>query len=127
MGNLYDTGSFLCSWWLDQSTCWHRTIPLRQLFVLGCDRGSTGAIAPLSLGYAFAETWEEVAGLFGAFSGLLLTLLIAIALSILLVQKIRQRRRAPTVEEEIDDASKVFTDEAACDINPLLTRQIKRP
>ncbi len=86
-----------------------------------------GAIAPLSLGYAFAETWEEVAGLFGAFSGLLLTLLIAIALSILLVQKIRQRRRAITVEEEINDASKVFIDKTACDINPLLTRQIKRP
>jgi membrane protein DedA with SNARE-associated domain len=86
-----------------------------------------GAIIPLSLGYAFAETWEEIAGLCGAFSGLLLTLLIAIALSILLVQKIRQRRRAPIVEDEANDATQVFIGETACGINPLLTHQIKRP
>jgi membrane-associated protein len=86
-----------------------------------------GAIAPLSLGYAFAETWEEVAGLFGAFSGLLLTLLVAIVLSILLVQKIRQRRRTPTVAGKADHASQVFIGESECDINPLLTHQIERP
>jgi membrane-associated protein len=86
-----------------------------------------GAIAPLSLGYAFAETWEEVAGLFGAFSGLLLTLLVAIVLSILIVKKIRQHRRVPTVEDEANSASQVFIGESECDINPLLIRQIERP
>jgi membrane protein DedA with SNARE-associated domain len=86
-----------------------------------------GAIIPLSLGYVFAETWEEIAGLFGAFSGLLLTLLIAIALSILLVQKIHQRRYASKSEGDTNDASQVFIDETACDSNSLFTHQIKRP
>jgi membrane protein DedA with SNARE-associated domain len=82
-----------------------------------------GAIIPLSFGYAFAETWEEVAGLCGAFSGLLLTLLIAIALSILLVQKIRQHRCASKSKEDANGASQIFIGETACDINPSLTHQ----
>ena len=39
-----------------------------------------GAAIPLSLGYIFAESWEEVAGILGAFSGLFLAFLTAILL-----------------------------------------------
>ena len=53
-----------------------------------------GALITLGLGYIFAESWEEVAGIFGAFSTLLLALIVAVALLILLTQKIRQWRRS---------------------------------
>src|SRR5260370_2832552 len=59
-----------------------------------------GAIIPLSLGYAFAATWEEVAGLFGAFSGLLFALLAAIVSTSLLVRKISQRAPSSLVQAE---------------------------
>lgn len=51
-----------------------------------------GAAIPLSLGYIFAESWEEVAGILGAFAGLFLACLTAFVLSVLLVRKIHQRR-----------------------------------
>ena len=76
-----------------------------------------GAIIPLSLGYAFAATWEEVAGLFGAFSGLLFALLAAIVSTVLLVRKIRQRRRASAVKAETNDTSQVL--ESKAEANPL--------
>lgn len=63
-----------------------------------------GAIIALGLGYVFAASWQEVAGIFGAFSGLVLALLVAIVLSVLLVRKIRQSKRARTSEVEVDDA-----------------------
>jgi membrane-associated protein len=53
-----------------------------------------GAIIPLGLGYIFAASWEEVAGLFGAFSGLSLAFLSANVFSLLLVRKLRQYSRA---------------------------------
>ena len=62
-----------------------------------------GAIIPLGLGYAFAESWEEVAGIFGAFASLALALLVAIILAVLLVRRIRRRRRASDVEVEVND------------------------
>ncbi len=60
-----------------------------------------GAAIPLTLGYIFAESWEEVAGILGAFSGFFLALLTAIFLTVLLVRKIHQRgvSTAPKVEE----------------------------
>lgn len=51
------------------------------------------AIISLGLGYIFAESWEEAASIFGAFSSLFFVLLMAVALSGLLIRKIRQRRR----------------------------------
>ena len=53
-----------------------------------------GAIIPLGLGYAFAESWEEVAGILGAFSGLFLALLVALIVAIVFVRKIHQSRKA---------------------------------
>lgn len=48
----------------------------------------------LGLGFFFAESWEEVAGVFGAFSGLVLALLVAAALATMLLRRLRQRRLA---------------------------------
>ncbi len=62
-------------------------------------------IISLGLGYAFAESWEEVAGLFGAFASLALALLVAIILAVLLVRRIRRRRRANAIEVEVNDTS----------------------
>ena len=52
-----------------------------------------GAIIPLSLGYAFAESWEEVAGIFGTFSGLVLGFLVVCALSVMLIRNLRQYKQ----------------------------------
>ena len=52
-----------------------------------------GALIPLALGYIFAQSWEEVAGIFGAVSGLLLAFLVAVILVIVLVHNVRQKRR----------------------------------
>ncbi len=51
-----------------------------------------GAILPLGLGYIFAQSWEEVASIFGTISSLLLALLLVSFLSILLVRSIRKKR-----------------------------------
>jgi len=57
-------------------------------------------IISLGLGYAFAESWEEVASLFGAFSGLILAVMIGFFLVVLLMRKIRQRGRNSSAEVE---------------------------
>ncbi len=58
------------------------------------------ALISLGLGFIFAESWEEVAGIFGAFSGLVLAGLVAVALAVVLARRIRQRRRARAAEAE---------------------------
>jgi len=55
-----------------------------------------GAVIPLGLGYAFAESWEEMANILGDFSGLLLALLVALVITAFFVRKIRQNRKART-------------------------------
>lgn len=57
-----------------------------------------GALISLGLGFAFAASWEEVAGLFGAFSSLVLALVVACILSVFLVRKMRQQRSARATE-----------------------------
>lgn len=59
-----------------------------------------GAIIPLSLGYAFAESWEEVAGIFGTFSGLVLGFLVVGALSIMLIRNLRQYKQEKAKSEQ---------------------------
>ena len=87
-----------------------------------------GAIISLGLGYVFAETWEEVAGLFGAFSGLLLALLAAIVFSTLLMQKIRQRRRASAVKDKANDTTpQVLANKTEYDTDDPLPIPMKRP
>jgi membrane-associated protein len=53
-------------------------------------------IISLGLGFAFAASWEEVAGIFGAFSTLVLVLLIVAGIAGLLIREMRRRRRART-------------------------------
>ena len=102
--------------------------PYRSFLLWDVLGEAVGAIIPLSLGYIFAETWEQAAGLFGAFSGLLLALLTAIFFSVLLVQKIRQRRRTSTVKAEVNDTPQVLESKAEYDTDAsLLTPEMKRP
>lgn len=62
-----------------------------------------GALISLGLGYFFAESWEDVAGLFGTFSGLALAVLVTGFLTVIFVRRARQRRQehsAATTETE---------------------------
>jgi membrane-associated protein len=52
------------------------------------------ALISLGLGYAFAASWEEVAGVFGAFSGLVLAVLATGILAVFFVRWLRQERQA---------------------------------
>lgn len=74
--------------------------PYRSFLLWDMIGEALGSLIPLSLGYIFAESWEEAASLFGAFSGLLFALLAAIILFIVLMHKILQRRHASVVKEE---------------------------
>ena len=78
-----------------------------------------GAIIPLGLGYIFAASWEEVAGLFGAFSGLSLAFLAANVFSILLVRKLRQRSRASAAKAVANDPLRLLENKAGPDSGPL--------
>jgi membrane-associated protein len=78
-----------------------------------------GAIISLGLGYVFAASWEEVAGLFGALSGLVLALLVAGVLCVVLVRKIRQRRRASVADAEANEPLPLLESKARQDTGPL--------
>ena len=78
-----------------------------------------GAAIPLSLGYIFAESWEEVAGILGAFSGLFLAFLTAILLTVLLVRKIRQRRASIAFKVEENTSLQPIMSNVEQDTSPL--------
>jgi membrane-associated protein len=78
-----------------------------------------GAIIPLGLGYIFAESWEEAASLFGAFSSLFLVFLTAVVLSILLVRKMRKRRRALAAQTEAKETPQPLESKARPRTGPL--------
>ena len=78
-----------------------------------------GVIIPLGLGYIFAESWEEAANLFGAFSGFFLAFLTAIILSLVLVRKIRQRRRTRAAEAEANEMLQPIVSKVEQDTGPL--------
>lgn len=78
-----------------------------QKFLLWDVSGQTlGAVIPLGLGYVFAASWEEVAGIFGAFSTLLLAFLAMALVSVQITRKILQRRRANAIRARAE-ANKV--------------------
>jgi membrane-associated protein len=60
-----------------------------------------GAVIPLGLGFLFAESWEEVAGIFGAFSSLVLALIVATVLCVILFR----RTRSKDVQQSLRSAS----------------------
>ena len=83
-----------------------------------------GAIIPLGLGFVFARSWEEVAVIFGAFSSLVLALLVVMILFTMFVRMIRQRRRArhvSTIRAEENDMLQALNAIAEQDTGPLLT------
>jgi membrane protein DedA with SNARE-associated domain len=59
-----------------------------------------GALISLGLGYFFAESWEDVAGLFGTFSGLVLAVLVAGFLTTLFLRRVRQHRQEATAADK---------------------------
>jgi membrane-associated protein len=75
--------------------------PYRKFLFWDASGQALGVIIPVGLGFIFAESWEEVAGVFGAFSSLVLTALIALILTVYLLRKIRQRRQARAKAEAV--------------------------
>jgi membrane-associated protein len=73
--------------------------PYRKFLFWDVSGQALGVIIPVGLGFIFAESWEEVAGVFGAFSSLVLAALIALILTVYLLRKIRQRRQAAAKAE----------------------------
>jgi membrane-associated protein len=78
-----------------------------------------GAIIPLGLGYVFAASWQEVAAIFGTFSGFFFLLLVTILLSIQLVRKIRQSRRASAPKAETNEALQLLESKTGRDSDSL--------
>lgn len=80
-----------------------------------------GAVMMLGLGYISGESWDEVASLFGAFSSFLLAFLVAIAIVALILRKLRQRKRAKALEEEMNQLlqSQQVESKAGQDTGPL--------
>ena len=67
--------------------------PYRKFLFWDVSGQALGVIIPLGLGFAFAASWEEVAGVFGAFSSLVLAVLVAGILTVFLLRKVRQSKR----------------------------------
>lgn len=63
-----------------------------------------GAVLPLSLGYIFATSWEEVGDVLSTFSFLLLALLIAILLFVRLLHYARSVKRADATQDTLKNA-----------------------
>jgi membrane-associated protein len=78
-----------------------------------------GAVIPLSLGYIFAESWEEVASILGAFSSLVLAFMVASVLFVLLVRRIRQRRAASASRAKVGEILQPLASQAVHDTGPL--------
>ena len=78
-----------------------------------------GAAIPLTLGYIFAESWEEVAGILGAFSGLVLAALTAIFLAVFLIRKIRQRKASIALKIDVNNGLQQIENIVEQDTSPL--------
>jgi len=78
--------------------------PYRKFLFWDVSGQILGAVITLGLGYVSAESWEEVASLFGALSSLLLAFLVAVAIVVVLIRKLRQSKRARVIEAEVNDA-----------------------
>ena len=76
-----------------------------------------GAIIPLGLGYIFAQSWEEVASIFGAVSSLILALIVAIFIGVMLVRNVRQRKRVKQGATAKAKAEKTSTSQSS--LEPL--------
>ncbi len=86
-----------------------------------------GVIIPVGLGYGFAASWEEIAGVFRTFSYLILAFVVAVILFVLLVRRIRQRRRARITQAEVTEALQQIESKAKQDTGPLPLRDSSTP
>lgn len=95
--------------------------PYRKFLFWDVSGQILGAIITLGLGYISGESWEEVASLFGAFSSLLLALLVAIAIVAVIMRKLRQRKRAKAIAAEVNNAlqTQQLISKAGQDTGPL--------
>lgn len=75
--------------------------PYRKFLFWDISGQFLGAVITLGLGFLSAESWEEVATLFGAFSSFLLAFLIALAVIVLLLRKMHLRQKARAIEIEM--------------------------
>ncbi|MBV8694841.1 MAG: VTT domain-containing protein [Ktedonobacteraceae bacterium] len=78
-----------------------------------------GAIIPLGLGYLFAASWEEVAAIFGTFSGFFLVLLVALLLSVQLVRGLRQSKSVSVAKVEANEALQLLESKKGGDSDSL--------
>lgn len=90
--------------------------PYRNFLFWDVSGQTLGAVIPLGLGYLFAESWEEVASIFGAFSGLFLAFLVAIVLSVVFVRKLRQ---SSAINAEVDAILQPLETKTGHDTGPL--------
>ena len=72
--------------------------PYRSFLFWDVSGQMLSAALSLGLGFIFAESWEEVAGLFGAFSSLVLAGIVGVFLIGILVRRMRRRRRPPEAD-----------------------------
>jgi membrane-associated protein len=87
----------------------------------------------LGLGFVFAASWEEVASIFGAFSTLVLVLLIVAGIAGLIIRDIRSRRRrtraaASEAEAQLQaqsqETSQLIESPVAHDSGPLTPKNV---
>lgn len=93
--------------------------PYRKFLFWDVSGQTLSIIISLGLGYIFAASWEEVAGIFGAFSSFLLIFLAAAVLSVVFVRKVRQRAYARTANAEANEELQSGESKAGPTTNPL--------
>jgi membrane-associated protein len=81
-----------------------------------------GAIIPLTLGYIFAESWVEVAGIFGTFSSLVLAFLVVGILFVVIKRKVRQYKSA---EVETHNESQQTEQSSSHEADPIPIAQLQ--
>lgn len=86
-----------------------------------------GALISLGLGYFFAESWEDVAGLFGTFSGLVLAVLVSAFLTLLFLRRIRQYRQEATAAEPESGAQQVSSQKEILPLREIKSERITIP
>jgi membrane-associated protein len=77
--------------------------PYRRFLVFDAFGEALGEGIPIVLGYAFAASWQEVGDLLGAFSSLILVLLVMIGLTIYLIRLIRHVRASRAAAKEAQE------------------------
>ncbi|HLI08546.1 MAG TPA: VTT domain-containing protein [Ktedonobacteraceae bacterium] len=86
----------------------------RRFLILDVLGETLGVGIPLILGYAFGASWEAVGDVLGAFSSLILALLLFFALSIYLIRVIHHMRASQKATQEKKSAL----------VEPIVTSQI---